>query len=88
MIEPKFFQSLQIVTIKEATGDGQYELISKEVNTDTVIDLHKVVGFNHFINPDTGNIDGAFTEVYIEGITAPKILKIPFIIFKQLIYSL
>jgi hypothetical protein len=88
MITPRIFESLQVVTVSEATGDGNYTTITKKVYTDTQIDLSKVIAFNHYINPETGNIDSAYTEVYVEGLIGVKILKINFILFKELIDAL
>jgi len=82
------FQSVQVVQRQEVDDDGNMQIFTEFINTDIQLDLTKVVAFQHYVNTETGNVDGSITQVNVEGALDPKLLKIPFIIFKQLIDGL
>lgn len=84
----RIFQSIQIITRQEVDDAGVVNIVTDRINTDIQIDLKKVTAFQHYVNPDTGNIDGSITQVNVEGALDIKLIKIPFTIFKQFIDAL
>jgi hypothetical protein len=88
METPRIFQSIQPISVQEVSSDGTPITVTRNVNTDIVVDLNKVVAFQHYVNPNTGTIDGSITQVNVEGSFDVKLIKLPFIVFKQFIDAL
>ena len=88
METPQIFQSIQLISVQEVSSDGTPITVTRNVNTDIVVDLNKVVAFQHYVNPNTGNIDGSITQVNVAGLLDAKLIKLPFSAFKQFIDAL
>ena len=75
-------------TSETIENNEQQEQTRSKVYTDIRIDLYTIILYGHFYDQEEGRIDFAVTEIYIDGITEPILIRMPYFTFNQIMLGL